>query len=130
MTKTALGRIVRKSALFLPFTALLMCSTAAMAEPMRFLRTLLNTGGKTPELCLRFADALDSQAGPHYADHVQITPGLRPDIRISDHDLCLGGLSWSTRYRITISNGIHDANGRILAQPVTVSMATGDRKPT
>lgn len=130
MKKSAQKRSLGAVAVALPLAATLLCSTASLAEPMQFRRTLLNTGGKTPEFCLRFATALDSQAGPHYADHVQITPSLRPDIKVSDHDLCLGGLAWSTRYKVTLSSGIHDAQGRVLADPVSVSMATGDRTPS
>ncbi|NVN01092.1 MULTISPECIES: alpha-2-macroglobulin family protein [Asaia] len=130
MKKSAQKRSLGMVTIGLPLAAMLLCSTAALAEPMQFRRTLLNTGGKSPELCLRFAKSLDSKAGPHYADHVKITPSLRPDIRVSDHDLCLGGLAWSTRYKISLSSGIHDAQGRILADPISVSIATGDRKPS
>lgn len=110
--------------------SVVLLTGAAQAGTMQFQRSLLNTGGKTPEFCLRFATPLDSQAGPHYADHVQIAPAIRPDIAIRNRDLCLGGLAWATRYKVTLTTGVHDARGNTLDAPISVGMSTGDRTPS
>ncbi|NIE78941.1 alpha-2-macroglobulin [Asaia sp. As-1742] len=134
MTRKFPGIPVRVAVLCAPLLGSVLISVlasgAAFAAPMQFQRSLLNTGGKSPEFCLRFAAPLDSQAGPHYADHVQITPSLRPEISLRNRDLCLGGLAWATRYNVTLTSGMHDARGNVLADPVVVSMATGDRTPS
>ncbi|WP_181442003.1 alpha-2-macroglobulin family protein [Swingsia samuiensis] len=93
-----------------------------------FVRLTLNTGGERPEACLRFDQTLDSTAVTHYADHVTVTPQVHPALRVEDHDLCIGGLAWGTRYRIAVSPGMADAHGNRLSAPVSVSVMTGDRK--
>lgn len=130
MTNSVRGSSLRSLTTLSLLVILFLCGAAARAAPMVFQRSLMNTGGKSPELCLRFAASLDSEAGPHYADHVRIAPALRPDVSVRDHDLCVGGLSWSTRYTVTLSSGMHDAKGATLVDPVTVTMSTGDRSST
>ena len=127
-------------------TALIVLATAYLATPLcaaktptppdipgsprlNFQRLTLNTGGDTPEACLRFDQPLDSAAAPQYADHLTLTPSFKPDVRVSGTDLCLGGLGWNTRYQISLSPGLRDMEGGKLAVPVHVSVATGDRMP-
>ncbi|MFT8367252.1 MAG: MG2 domain-containing protein [Acetobacter papayae] len=127
-------------------TALIVLATAYLATPLcaaktptppdmpgsprlNFQRLTLNTGGDTPEACLRFDQPLDSAAAPQYADHLTLTPSFKPDVRVSGTDLCLGGLGWNTRYQIALSPGLRDMDGGKLAVPVHVSVATGDRMP-
>lgn len=130
----------------LPQTAFIALATACLATPLcaaktpepldspsqprlHFQHLTLNTGGDTPEVCLRFDQPLDSAAAPQYADHLTLTPSFKPDVRVNDTDLCLGGLGWNTRYKIALSPGLHDREGGKLAAPVNVSVATGDRMP-
>ncbi|MBO1360470.1 alpha-2-macroglobulin family protein [Acetobacter sacchari] len=96
---------------------------------LNFQRLTLSTGGARPEVCLKFDRPLDSTATPQYADHLTLTPSLRPDVRVDDHDLCIGGLAWGARYQIALSSGVHDADGGRLAAPVHVTVSTGDRTP-
>lgn len=125
-------------------TAFIVLATACLATPLQaadkltpaeesprlnFQRLTLNTGGETPEACLHFDQPLDSAAAPQYADHLTLTPSFKPDVRVSDSDLCLGGLSWNAHYQIALSAGLRDMDGGKLTTPVSVSVVTGDRTP-
>lgn len=102
-----------------------------VATPLlHFDRLLLNTGGRHAEMCLRFDGSLDDNQASDYAAHVTLVPAVKPEIRIQAKDLCIGGLSFGTRYALTLTSGIRGADGSRLGTDLHLAMTLADQPAT
>jgi uncharacterized protein YfaS (alpha-2-macroglobulin family) len=111
---------------------ILLCTAilgTATASPLTFGHVVLNTAGEQPELCLRFSAPLDTHAEAHYADYLSLTPSVRPSVRATGSQLCLGGLAYGTDYTITLHAGLPAADGSRLAAEQNIPASLGDRAP-
>jgi alpha-2-macroglobulin len=102
-------------------------------EPARpaptFRRLLIDTSGVAPDACFRFSDALDRRAEAHYEDYVRVEPRISPALRVTDTDLCLGGLVYGTSYKVTLARGLPALSGARSEREETVEVSLGDRPP-
>lgn len=109
-----------------------VANVSAASDPngaLHFRRLLVNTGGNATEACLRFDRTLEATATQSYADHLRISPGLVPALRVERTDLCIGNLAFGAHYEVSILAGLTSKSGDRLGQDVSLRVGLGDRPP-
>ncbi len=81
----------------------------------------------TPRLCLRFSQPLAHGPQIHLADYLTIEPAIQAVVEAHDNRLCIGGVSFGQRYRITIQPGVPAASGERTGTRKQFSATVGDR---
>ncbi|MBV9523047.1 MAG: hypothetical protein JO010_09650, partial [Alphaproteobacteria bacterium] len=117
------------AAVLLAASAARAAATAAAEPPFAFARLLVSAAGNAPEACLRFSQPLSEGGDTHYTDYVRIEPETAPAVRVSDTDLCLGGLDYGTAYKVTLAKGFPARSGARTAEDEVVDISLGDRPP-
>jgi uncharacterized protein YfaS (alpha-2-macroglobulin family) len=112
--------------------ALLAAASAglpAYADTTPFLleHVLMQPQAASPTACLRFSQDLSTDPSVHYGDYVVLSPDAKPSLTVTGSELCLGGLSYSTAYKLTLRAGLPGANGDKLAAAQTMDLALADR---
>jgi uncharacterized protein YfaS (alpha-2-macroglobulin family) len=102
---------------------------AGATPPFEFRRLLIASSGDAPEACFRFSQSLRPEAEAHYGDYVQIEPETPLAIRTSDKDLCIGGLTYGTQYKVTLRHGLPAQSGALVEAEQVIDVSLGDREP-
>lgn len=100
----------------------------APAGPV-YTHYLVDTSRPQAEVCLAFSKPLDEAKPNQYADYLQLTPELKPALRVAGRQLCLTGFSFSQEYRVEVRPGLPGVDGGRSAEPARLTVALGDRKP-
>ncbi len=113
----------------LPIPLLAAAPTHSKPPSLQYQGVTVHPAGGLPEACLQFSDTLKPQAEAHYGDYVSITPSVKAAVRASGKQLCLGGLSYGTDYKVTLRQGMPSESGARIAADTTVDVAIADRTP-
>jgi len=104
-----------------------------LAESLRFrvIGKSVAAAGDRPEICLDFYGALPATSDIHYEDYVKVAPALaQPAFTVSDQRLCIGGVDFGQRYRVTVLTGLPSSEGEKLAKQENVDFLVGDSEPS
>ncbi len=96
-------------------------------DSFAFSRLQVDTDADTPEACLVFTKELAREGGVRYEDYLSITPDITPVLRVQGPLLCLGGLSFSETYSVTIRAGLPSRSGDRTGYDETVQVELKDR---
>ena len=99
----------------------------APAEPFGLLHVLMQDNAGAPAVCLRFNLTLSSDPSVHYGDYLKFSPAVKTSVTVTGSELCLGGLSYATRYKLVLSQGLPSADGGALAAAQTLDLALANR---
>ncbi|MGF1456968.1 MAG: alpha-2-macroglobulin [Alphaproteobacteria bacterium] len=99
----------------------------AVADRFAFSRLRVDTNGDDPEACLVFTKELDREGTVRYGDYLSITPDITPVLRVQGPLLCLGGLSFSETYSVTVRAGMPSQSGDRTPFDETVRVELKDR---
>jgi uncharacterized protein YfaS (alpha-2-macroglobulin family) len=107
-----------------------VCRPAAAARPNFVLgHVVIPTDAASPTACLRFTQDLARDPGTHVGDYIALAPAAKPAITVTGSELCLGGLDYTTTYKLTLRAGLPAASGDRLAAPQTVELRLAPRPP-
>jgi uncharacterized protein YfaS (alpha-2-macroglobulin family) len=104
-------------------------ATPPAPPPFGHARTTIAADRGAPEACLHFTQALDDTGRVKYADFVAIEPETKAAITVTRERLCIGGLSYSVDYAVTIKAGLPAANGNKILAEDKIDVAFGERPP-
>lgn len=87
---------------------------------------MMQPNAASPTACLRFTQNLSASPAIHYGDYISLAPAASPAITITGSELCLGGLDYTTSYKLTLRQGLPAASGAKLAAAQTLDLALTD----
>lgn len=95
-------------------------------ERLAMRQFTVNADRDSPSVCASFSWPLADQ-GVNYADFVALSDNSKPNIAVSDSELCLEGLTHGAQFDLTLRAGLPAASGARLAAPITQNVTIGDR---
>ena len=134
-------RVVRPLAAFIAFACCTLVAPSSHAAPpaqpaapkpppaLQYQGVIVKQAGDSPEACLQFSDKLNPKAEAQYGDYVSVEPAAKPAIRADGKQLCLGGLSYGTDYKVTLHAGMPALSAARIAADMTVDVGIADRAP-
>ena len=67
----------------------------------------------------------------HYEDYIKVSPApAEAAFSVSDTKLCIGGVEFGGRYRVTVLAGLPSADGDKLTKEENIDFTVGDAEPT
>ena len=112
-------------------TSVAPAATVLPAETALVLRgSDISASGETPEVCLIFNIALDSQV-KDWSSFVVVQDSQKPSFRLDGggRRLCLGGLQFGSDIPVTLRSGLPAADGKPLAAEAVTVIRLKDRDP-
>ena len=102
-------------------------STMPLPATFAFMRLEVDTANNTPEACLVFSESLDESGDTTYGNFLEISPRVKPSLRVAGHLLCIGGLSFNQMYEVTLREGLPAASGNRVPTDEVVPVELRDR---
>ncbi len=94
--------------------------------PFELLHVMVQPNAASPTACLRFTQVLSTSSAIHYGDYIGLSPAAKPSVTVTGSELCLGGLNYTTKYKLTLRQGLPSATGAKLAAAQTLTLALTD----
>ncbi len=107
----------------------LFCAARAETpdQPFGLSHIVMQQNAAAPTACLRFSQPLSADPTVHYGDYLSFSPDVKPSITVTGSELCLGGLSYTAQYTLTLRAGLPDAAGDKLSAPQKLPLQLTDR---
>lgn len=94
----------------------------------RMLDYSVDSDAASPSACLQFSERLDADT-TEYTDYLRLNGTEPADVRVSDKEICVGGLSHGERYRLDLRAGLPAAIGERIDSLVSLDIYVRDRLP-
>ena len=94
----------------------------------RMLDYSIDSDAASPSACLQFSERLDADT-TEYTDYLRLNGSEPADVRVSDKEICVGGLSHGERYRLDLRAGLPAAIGERIEGLVSLDIYVRDRLP-
>lgn len=94
----------------------------------RMLDYSVDSDAATPGACVQFSEKLDAD-GTEYTDYMRLNGAEPTDVRVSNKEICVGGLTHGERYRLDLRAGLPAEIGERIDDVVTLDIYVRDRSP-
>lgn len=94
----------------------------------RMLDYSVDSDAVNPRVCLQFSERLDAD-NVEYTDYLRLNGAEPSDVRASNKEICVGGLTHGDRYRLDMRAGLPAEIGERIDNLVTLDVYVRDRSP-
>lgn len=94
----------------------------------RMLDYSVDSDAANPRVCLQFSERLDVD-NVEYTDYLRLNGAEPSDVRASNKEICVGGLTHGERYRLDMRAGLPAEIGERIDNLVTLDVYVRDRSP-
>lgn len=95
----------------------------------RMLDYSVDSDAANPRACLQFSEKLDTD-NVEYTDYLRLNGAEPSDVRASNKEICVGGLTHGERYRLDMRAGLPAQIGERIENLVSLDVYVRDRSPT
>lgn len=94
----------------------------------RMLDYTIDSDAANPSACVQFSERLDSD-DTEYTDYMRLNGAEPADVRVSNKEICVGGLTHGERYRLDLRAGLPAEIGERIDDVVSLDIYVRDRTP-
>ncbi|ODN69802.1 alpha-2-macroglobulin family protein [Methylobrevis pamukkalensis] len=102
--------------------------TLVAEHGFRVTENTVDTASASPRICVVLSDTIDATRG-EISDFVTVNGGHDLPVEAEGQQICIDGVAYGERYRVTLRPGLASTDGEVLARAADLDIYVRDRDP-